>query len=132
MLLQRNLSKRATCGSVMTDLTERWLRYAVKVDCNGLALCSLDQWEAVCFREVLPLYSCQTGFTLRCVLMLYVCLVRYVSLYILCVVLLLCTLSLLQYVCLNNIHVAVCPLIVMNPSLHEFPVVSPMSSVMAV
>ena len=28
-------------------------------------------------------------------------------------------------------HVAVCPLIVMHPSLHEFPVVSPMSSVMA-
>ena len=37
----------------------------------------------------------------------------------------------LQYVCFNNMHVAVCPLIVMNPSLHEFPVVSPMSSVMA-
>ena len=52
MLLQRNLSNRATCGPFMTDLTERWLRYAVKVNCNGSVLCSLDPWEAVCFREV--------------------------------------------------------------------------------
>ena len=37
-----------------------------------------------------------------------------------------------MYVCLNNIHVAVCPLIVIHPFLHEFPVVSLMSSVMAV
>ena len=87
MLLQRNLSKRATCGPVMTDLTERWLRYTVKVDCNGSVLCSLDPWEAVCFGEVvLCAHSGQTGFTLRCVLMPLLIVVLLVYLFWYCII----------------------------------------------
>ena len=140
MLLQRNLSKRATCGPVMTDLTERWLRYTVKVNCNGLVLCSLDPWEAVCFREVATFIQWTDRFHfMLCAYVLCVYLVigmfhciYIICIYVLCVVLLLCTytLSSSHYVCLNNVHVSVCPLlyVVMHPSLQEFPVVSLMSS----
>ena len=98
----------------MTDRTEKWLCYAVKVNCNGLVLCSLDPWEAVCFREVHGyLYTVARQVSLYVVCSCCVYLVKYVSLYtyILCSTLL-CTLSSLHYVCINNMHVAVCPLIV--------------------
>ena len=129
MLLQRNLSKRATCGPVMTDLTERWLRYTVKVDCNGLVLCSWDPWAAVCFRKVDTFiqWTDRFHFTL-CAYVLCVYLIRYVSLYA-------CNMSttFAVYVIIF-MHVAVCPLIVMHPSLQEFSaaVVNLMSSMVAV
>ena len=74
MLLQRNLSKRATCGPVMTDLYREVAALYSKVDCNGLVLCSLDPWEALCFREVHGyLYTVARQVSLYVVCMLILC-----------------------------------------------------------